>query len=216
MWANLPIRDSWQFKVLQSEWLMFNLDKWCLHSSFFFSCFYGVWHNHSKLKFSDVWMKYNEKDDVTNLLKELCKEPLCITDNYLNISEKLVLSVYPKRSSFKSIDHKRMDAFSTTPDSDLRSIPFSRRGWKGCTKRASLQSGWLSKEGKKSVASQDPLEWGWKMKNGRFVLKSQPDENFTTVEMISKICCCSTVYKNCRCSKNNVKCLIFCKCQGKC
>ena len=73
-------------------------------------------------------MKYNEKDDVTNLLKELCKEPLCITDNYLNISEKLVLSVYPKRSSFKSINHKRMDAFSTTPDSDLRSIPFSRRG----------------------------------------------------------------------------------------
>ena len=83
-------------------------------------------------------------------------------------------------------------------------------------KRTYQESIWLWKEGEKSVASQEPLEWGWKMKNGRFVPKWEPDKNTTTVEMISKICCCSTRCKNCRCAKNNVKCLIFCKCQGRC
>ena len=124
------------------------------------------------------------KDDVTNLLKELCNESLRITDNHLNILEKFVLSVYyPKRSSFKSIDPERMDAFNATPNSNLQSIPFSRKGLKEHTKRACLQSSWLWKEGKKSVASQDPLEWGWKMKNDRFFPKWQPDENITTVDI---------------------------------
>ena len=103
-------------------------------------------YNHIKLNFFDVWMKYNEKDDVTNLFKELCNEPLRITDNHLNILEKFVLSVYyPKRSSFKSIDHERMDASNATPHLDLQSIPFSRRRLKEHTKRACLQSGWLWK-----------------------------------------------------------------------
>ena len=74
-------------------------------------------------------MKYNEKDDVANLFKELCNESLRMTDNHLNILEKFVLSVfYPKRSSFKSIDHERMGAFNTTPNSNLRSISFFEKG----------------------------------------------------------------------------------------
>ena len=32
-------------------------------------------YNLSKSKFFDVWMKYKEEDDVTNLSKELCNEP---------------------------------------------------------------------------------------------------------------------------------------------
>ena len=76
---------------------------------------------------------------------------------------------YPKRSSFKSVDHKRTDALNATPNSNLRSIPFSRKGSKEHIKRACLQSGWLWKEGKKCVASQDPLELGWRMKHGMFV-----------------------------------------------
>ena len=47
---------------------------------FFFMLLQGVllhaftassFYNHSKVKFFDVWMKYNEKDDVTNFFKEL-------------------------------------------------------------------------------------------------------------------------------------------------
>ena len=109
-----------------------------------------------------------------------------------------------------------MGAFNAPLNSNLQSISFSRKGLKEHTKRARLQSGWLWKEDDKSVASQDPLEWEWRMKSGRFVPKWQPDENITTVEMISQIYCCSTTCKNCRCSKNNVKCLIFRKCQCKC
>ena len=96
--ANVPLRNWWQFKVLQSEWLMFMLDKWCLDSSSFFHAFTecditSSFYNHNKFKFFDAWMKYNEKDDVTNSSKELCNKPLLVTDNHLNISEKFVLSV---------------------------------------------------------------------------------------------------------------------------
>ena len=55
---------------------------------------------------------------------------------------------------------KKMDAFNATPDSNLRSIPFSKKGLKEHTKRACLQSGWLWKEGEKSVALQHLLQWG--------------------------------------------------------
>ena len=89
-------------------------------------------------------MKYNEKGDITNLFKELCNEPLHITDNHLNILENFVLSLhYPKRSSFKSIRHERTDVFNATPNLNLRSIPFSRKGLNEHTKRACLQSDWL-------------------------------------------------------------------------
>ena len=45
----------------------------------FFLAFTGCdttsgFYNLSKSKFFDVWMKYKEKDDVTNLSKELCNE----------------------------------------------------------------------------------------------------------------------------------------------
>ena len=122
-------------------------------------------------------MKYNEKDDVTNLPKELRNEALRITPSYqLNIFEKFFLSVYhPKRSSFKSIDHETMDAFNAPPNSNLRSISFSRKCLKEHTKQTCLESGSLWKEDEKSVASQDTLEWGWKMNNSRFVPKWQPD-----------------------------------------
>ena len=71
-------------------------------------------------------------------------------DYRLNIIEKFVLSVYyPERSSFKSIDHKRMDAFTASLNSNLQSVPFSRKGLKEHTKRACFQSGWFCKEGEK-------------------------------------------------------------------
>ena len=101
-------------------------------------------YNHSKVQFFDVWMKFNEKDDATNLFKKLCNEPLRITDIYVNILEKFVLSAYyPKRSSFKSIDHEKMDAFNASPNSNLLPMPFLRKGLKEHNKRACLQSDWL-------------------------------------------------------------------------
>ena len=134
----------------------------------FFHAFTGcdttsTFYNHSKLTFFDVCMKYNEKDDVTNLFKESCNKPLCITVNHPNVLGKFFLSLYyPKRSSFKSIDHDRIDAFNATPNSNLLSIPFSRKGLKEhiCEQaQACLQNGWLWKEGEKSVALQNPFVW---------------------------------------------------------
>ena len=110
-------------------------------------------------KFFDVWMKYNKKDDVTNLSKELCDELLRITDNHLNILESLSCQCYyTKRSSLKCVNHERMGAFNATLNSNFQSISFSRKGLKEHIKRARLQSGWLWKEDDKRAASQDPLE----------------------------------------------------------
>ena len=101
------------------------------------------------------------------------------------------------------IDHERMKALQANSSSNLRSVPPSRNGW-------------LWKEGEKNVAAQNVFDWGWRMNGDRLAPKWQPNENNFDAEMVTKTCSCSTACKNCRCSKNNVKCLIFCKCQGKC
>ena len=65
-------------------------------------------------------MKYNEKDDATNLFKELRNDPLRITDNHLIFLENFVLLVhYPKTIIFKSIDHDMMDALNATPNAQI-------------------------------------------------------------------------------------------------
>ena len=71
-----------------------------------------------------------------------------------------------------------------------------KKGLKEHIKRTGLQRDWLWKEDEKSVAAKDPVAWRWKMKNATFVPKWQPDENITAVEIISKICSCSTTCKN--------------------
>ena len=54
-------------------------------------------YNHSKFKIFDAWMKYSQKEDVTNVFKELYNEPLSVTENQLDILEKFIPFVhYPK------------------------------------------------------------------------------------------------------------------------
>ena len=95
-------------------------------------------------------MKYNEKDDVTNLPKELRNEALRITPSYqLNIFEKFFLSVYhPKRSSFKSIDHETMDAFNASPNSNFLFEKMFKR-----THQASLFRKWFVMERRREKRS---------------------------------------------------------------
>ena len=163
-------------------------------------------------------MKYRQKEDVTNVFKELCNEPLSVTENQLNILEKFKLFVYyPKQSKTECINIERMYAFNANPNSNLRLITFSRNGLREHTKRACLQNGYLWKEGEKQVkSSQSPLECEWKMKNDKFVPNWQSGEIITTVEKVTRTCSCSTTCKNYKCSNDNIKCLVFCRCQGKC
>ena len=86
----------------------------------------------------------SQKEDVTDVFKELCNEPLSVTENQLDILEKFILFVYyPKQSKTECINIERMNAFNANPNSNLRLIPFSRNGLREHTKRACLQSGWL-------------------------------------------------------------------------
>ena len=103
-----------------------------------------------------------------------------------------------------------MKAFQANPNLNLRSISPSRNGLKEHIKRSCLQSSWLWKEGEKNIGAQNVLDWGWRMDRDRLVPKWQPNENNFDAEMIMKTCSCSTVWENCTCSMNNVKCLIYC------
>ena len=87
-------------------------------------------------------MKYRQKEDVTNVFKELCNEPLFVTENQLDILEKFKLFVYyPKQSKTERINIERMNAFNANPNSNLRLITFSRNGLREHTKRACLENG---------------------------------------------------------------------------
>ena len=76
-----------------------------------------------------------------------------------------------------------MDAFNATSNSNLRSIPFSRKGVKK-THQGSLFPKWLVMARMREKHSMTrPIIVEWEMKNSTFDPKWQPDENITTIDI---------------------------------
>ena len=171
----------------------------------------------SKFKLFDAWMKYEEKLILTKTFQNLCDEPRDINDDQIVILEIFIVSVYfPKMEVAGNINVDRMNAFRKNPNCDLRLIPFSRPGLVEHTKRACIQGCWLWKQGIKNIAQTDPLQWGWSKKNDKFVPKWQFTDPSLRVEDACTTCACTTTCKKCKCSRGDMKCLTFCRCESKC
>ena len=67
------------------------------------------------------------------------------------------ICVLSEKNSTENINLERMNAFTATPNCNLRLLPFSKSGLLEYVKRVALQSGWLWKEGEKNVMQQDPV-----------------------------------------------------------
>ena len=180
------------------------------------SSFYG----HSKTKIWDSWFKSSNMEQITNIFTELSNQPKEITSTQIDIIEEFLMSVYyPKSNNLESIDIERFNHFTRLSDPNLRTLPPSRNGLTEHIKRAALQAGWIWAETVTNVEQQNPELWGWKTtKEGRFYPRWYIEGDTTvSVEEVCKICTCQKAFcKNCKCAKDGMKCLPFCKCQKKC
>lgn len=188
----------------------------------FFHAFTGCdtvssFFNHSKIKFFDAWMKYDDKLTLTQIFEVLGNEPMEVHDDQIRVLEKYILSIYfPKIEITGDINIDRMNSFRKIPNGNLRLIPFCRFGLLEHTKRACIQSGWLWRQGLKNLIPPNPIHWGWCRKNEKFVPRWQSGEPSLTVEDICIVCSCTATCKSCKCTRKNMKCIPYCRCGSKC
>ena len=174
-------------------------------------------YNYNKLQFFDARISYSEKKSLKTTFQELCNELTHTKENRTCALERFVIFVYyPKKNSTENINLERMNAFTATPNCNLRLLPFSKSGFLEHITRAALQSGWLWKEGEKNVMQQDSVLWGWVRREDRLMPNWQLNEPSITMNDICKTCTCSSKCRSCRCSKSNINCLPFCGCKNKC
>ena len=168
----------------------------------------------------DAWLKSSNIEQLTEIFIELSNQPKEITSTQIDIIEEFLMSVYyPKSNNLESIDIERFNHFTRLSDPNLRTLPPSRNGLTEHIKRAALQAGWIWAEAVTNVEQQNPELWGWKTtKEGRFYPRWYIEGDTTvSVEEVCKICTCQKAFcKNCKCAKDGMKCLPFCKCQKKC
>ena len=146
--------------------------------------------------------------------------PTEITSHHLEILEKFVINVYySTKSSVKDLDVERMDHFSRLPNSDLRSIAPSRLGLLEHIKRTCFQAGWLWAGCRANVMLPKPGNWGWhKDERGSYIHTWQiTHQPLMKIDDVTFTCTCQkSRCKNCKCTRTQVKCLPFCKCQMDC
>ena len=127
------------------------------------------------------------------------------------IEEFLCYVYYPNVTAPVDIDALRMRDFEHSAHNNLRFLPPSKNGLLQHCRRAGYEAGWVQRQCLEDVDLPDPLMWGWSKINDEFVPKWQDVENPTATCSCTKAKC-----TNCLCSKQNLECLSFCKCQRHC
>ena len=74
-------------------------------------------------------MLYSVKKSLTAIFQELCNELIHIQENQVCVIERFVIFVhYPERNTAENINLERINAFTETPNCNLKLLPFSKSG----------------------------------------------------------------------------------------
>ena len=175
--------------------------------------------NHGKCQFWDKWTDFVNKQALTEVFCELSEKPLLVSDEQLSILEEFICYVYyTDFSKPANIDLLRMRDFEHTAHNNLRFLPPSRNGLLQHCKRAAYEAGWVQRQCMENVELPDPTLWGWREMNDEFIPRWQEIEDpIDAIKIVTATCSCvKAKCTNCQCSKKNLECLSFCKCQRHC
>ena len=174
--------------------------------------------NHGKCKLWDKWREFEETDALTQVFCELSEMPHHVSDEQITVLEKYILSVYyPRLVGPSDINVQRMRDFEHSTHNNLRLLPPSKIGLIHRVKRASYEAGWIAYQCVENVDLPDPAQWGWNMVNGHFVPKWQEIQDPIDALVVTATCSCvKQKCNNCQCSRQNLQCISFCKCQRNC
>lgn len=175
------------------------------------SSFYGK----NKCKAYDVWIKSEQKDDLTVFI-QLGEKPTNVTSDQIDMLESFVLQLYG--STYDKLGATRLDKFNKSTDNDFHSLPPSKEALRQHIYRASYQAGYLWRQSVEELDIPNPEQWGWKADStGDFEPLWLTSKSSVTVKDFIQTCSCKTEKCNgCKCACANAECLSMCGCGRGC
>ena len=141
-------------------------------------------------------------------------KPDCISEEYLDLIERFLIYIYDPACQNTGLNQFRMALFKGSLHNNLRLIRPSRVGLLEQIKRASYQSGWIWRHCVDDSDLPDSTNWGWESCNAKYKPRWQMTSN-STDEIVTRTWLVHRCHR-CKCRKEGLKCLPFCKCQQKC
>ena len=194
----------------------------------FFYCFTGCdsvssFFNQGKCKFWDRWQEFEDIDALTDVFSFFSKMPaVSMCNNQVHLIEKYVLFVYYGRTDdgTHDINITRMREFEYSTHNNLRLLPPSRLGLKEHIKRATYEAGWVWNQCIQNIRLPNPEDYGWILVNNKYSPTWQqltPTTEIIDAEILTQTCsCASEKCEKCKCVKQKLQCISFCKCHRRC
>ena len=141
--------------------------------------------------------------------------------NQMQLIEKYVLFVYyGKTDGTHDINLTRMHEFEYSTHNNLRLLPPSRLGLKEHIKRTTYEGGWVWNQCAQNILLPDPENYGWILANSKYIPTWQqltPTTETIDAEILTQACSCSSEKcEKCKCVKQKLECISFCKCHRRC
>ena len=170
----------------------------------------------SKRKLLALWLE--KFPELTFVFSELSCMPESVTDSSVDAIEQYWVAAYDSQKKFGicGLNDLRFLIFNSSAINDLRRLPPTRDSLRQHVKRAAFIAGWYWGGClQKGCVVTSPFSWGWEK------IGSRMDPTWTTVPAKSystlfTVCACKKKCLNCKCRKQKLRCLPFCKCMQKC
>ena len=177
-------------------------------------------HNLGQCKWFNAWLNCPEKEEIIPVFLQLSNRSKAVTTYQLDIIEKYVkLVYYPSKDKYASINVERMNYFYNLPDCSLKNIPPSRLGLLEHVKRVCYQVGYCWVECKENVVLPDVEQWGRIRDPQQSIVPAwqKPEDPIIHVDDVIFTCTCrKSRCTDCKCKRNGVSCLQYCRCQRNC
>ena len=177
------------------------------------SSFYGK----GKCKAYDVWIQSKQKQQLTDVFRQLGEKPATVTVEQINILEKYVLELYG--ATHATLGASRLDKFNKSKDNNLRSLPPSKGALIQQIYRASYQAGYLWWQSVEELNLPEVEEWGWQLDTNRLHLKptwTLQQSSVIVKDFVSTCSCKTGKCKTCNCARRELACLSMCGCSRGC
>jgi len=175
------------------------------------SAFCGI----GKLTAWRAWMSFRDVDASFHTMSTAAAAAV-IDNSTMRDIERYVVLMYDRTSSCTTVNECRRILY-TRKNRAIENIPPTADALLQHSKRAALQAHIWQVCLSATTPSYDPAEWGWKVgEDGRYapVWCSIPDISMHCTELVR--CSCTTVCRNCKCRKNELRCTKLCACDAQC
>ena len=169
-----------------------------------------------KCKGWDTWFNSKNKDEFTNVFKELGNQPKEITSYQMDKVEEFIRLLYAVSETSLAAD--RLKKFQKSTDDDLRKLPPSKEALLQHTKRSCYQAGYIWQECLADLQLPDPKSWGWLFDKIQGLipcwlsaLSSIDIEKFVTTCSFKTAKC-----ESCKCATADMPCIRMCGCNRVC